>query len=149
MALTGFLIALPAAVIALLFVFWRAPVFLGIALVTFPKLYRYQHTCWPKLIPNHSCLRPNSRGQREPNLFRHVIPLVWAPCWRLPACPQAWHSVRPFRWKPFPILLEWSLAWQAALNRDLPLLTSITLCVTLLTVAVISLPTLIGQRKSS
>src|ERR1700756_5689103 len=36
-AVTAFLIALPTAVVALLFVYFRAPVFLGIAVITLPK----------------------------------------------------------------------------------------------------------------
>jgi ABC-type dipeptide/oligopeptide/nickel transport system permease component len=39
------------------------------------------------------------------------------------------------------------LAWQAALNRDLPLLTSITLFVTLLTVGVNFLAGTVQERQ--
>src|SRR5260370_6457256 len=43
-AVTGFLIALPAAVVALLFVFLLSPVFLAIWVVRFPKLFSFhQH----------------------------------------------------------------------------------------------------------
>src|SRR6202008_1645268 len=77
-AVTGFLIALPTAVVALLFVYFRAPVFLGIAVITLPKLFRYQHN-----ILGHAHARPFVLAARArgvgPNriLFRHVIPLAW------------------------------------------------------------------------
>src|SRR5271168_837217 len=38
---SGFLIALPAAVVALVAMYLRAPVFVAIGVVTFPKVFRY------------------------------------------------------------------------------------------------------------
>jgi len=151
MALTGFLIALPAAVIALLFAFWRAPVFLGIALVTFPKLYRYQHNLLTQAQSQPFAFAARTRGVSENRiLFRHVIPLVWAPVLALvgASSSMAFGAAIPLEaLSDSPGMGQ--LAWQAALNRDLPLLTSITLCVTVLTVGVNFLADAIGQRKSS
>jgi peptide/nickel transport system permease protein len=151
MALTGFLIALPAAVIALLFVFWRVPVFLGIALVTFPKLYRYQHNLLTHAQSQPFAFAARTRGVSENRiLFRHVIPLVWAPVLALVgvSSSMAFGAAIPLEaLSDSPGMGQ--LAWQAALNRDLPLLTSITLCVTVLTVGVNFLADAIGQRKSS
>jgi peptide/nickel transport system permease protein len=150
-ALTGFLIALPAAVIALLFVFWRAPVFLGIALVTFPKLYRYQHNLLAQAQSQPFVFAARTRGVSENRiLFRHVIPLLWAPVLALVGVSSSMAFGAAI---PLEALSDspgvGQLAWQAALNRDLPLLTSITLCVTIFTVAVNFLADAIGQGQSS
>jgi len=92
-----------------------------------------------------------TRGVSENRiLFRHVIPLVWAPVLALTgvSASMAFGAAIPLEaLSDSPGMGQ--LAWQAALNRDLPLLTSITLCVTLLTVAVNFLADAIGQRKSS
>jgi peptide/nickel transport system permease protein len=149
-ALTGLLIALPAAAVAILCVYWRAPVFLGIMVVTFPKLYRYQFN-----LLAHACSQPfifaaRARGVNENRiLFRHVVPLVWAPVVALVGVSSslAFGAAIPLEaLSDSPGMGQ--LAWQAALNRDLPLLTSITLCVTLVTVGVNFLADTAAQRKS-
>src|SRR5216683_650131 len=137
-AVTGFLIALPAAVVALLFVFLRAPVFLGIAVVTFPKLFRYQRNILAHAHAQPCVLAACARGvSRNHILFRHVIPLAWP---ALVALLGVSSSMAFGASIPLEALSDspgmGQLAWQAALNRDLPLLTSITLLVTLLTVGV-------------
>jgi peptide/nickel transport system permease protein len=137
-ALTGLLIALPTAVIALVFVFLRAPVFLGIALVTFPKLFRYQHNLLAQAHAQPFVFAARARGL-TPNriLFRYVVPSAWP---TLVALVGVSSSMALGAAIPLEALSDSSgmgqLAWQAALNRDLPLLTSITLVVTLVTVGV-------------
>ncbi len=137
-AVTGFLIALPAAVVALLFVFLRAPVFLGIAVVTFPKLFRYQRNILAHAHVQPCVLAARARGvSRNQILFRHVIPLAQP---ALVALLGVSSSMAFGAAIPLEALSDspgiGQLAWQAALNRDLPLLTSITLFVTLVTVGV-------------
>jgi peptide/nickel transport system permease protein len=137
-ALTGILIALPTAVIALVFVFLRAPVFLGIAVVTFPKLFRYQQNLLAQAHAQPFVFAARARGV-TPNriLFRYVVPSARP---TLVALVGVSSSMAFGAAIPLEALSDSSgmgqLAWQAALNRDLPLLTSITLIVTLLTVGV-------------
>ena len=137
-AVTGMLIALPAAVVALGCLYLRAPVFLGIAVIILPKLFRYQHNLFAHAHSQPFVLAARARGV-SPNhiLFRHVIPVAWHPLVALlgVSASMAFGAAIPLEAiSDSPGVGQ--LAWQAALNRDLPLLTSITLFVTLLTVGV-------------
>jgi len=140
-AATGFLIGLPTAVVALLCLYLRAPIFLGVAVITIPKLFRYQHNILAQAQARPFVLAARARGvSRNRILFRHVIPVAWQP---LVALLGVSASMALGAAIPLEALSDspgmGQLAWQAALNRDLPLLTSITLFVTLLTVGVNSL----------
>jgi peptide/nickel transport system permease protein len=149
-AFTGLLIALPAAVVALLCLYLRAPVFVGIALVILPRLFRYQHNLFAQAHAQPFVLAASARGV-SPNciLFRHILPVTWHP---LVALLGASVSMAFAAAIPLEALSDspgmGQLAWQAALNRDLPLLTSITLFVTLLTVSVNSLAGSVHEAQS-
>jgi len=136
-AFTGLLIALPTAVVALLCVFLRLPVFVGIALVTLPKLFRYQHNILAQASAQPFVLAASARGvSRTGILFRHIVPVSWHPLAALlgVSASMAFGAAIPLEaFSDSPGVGQ--LAWQAALNRDLPLITSITLLVTLVTVA--------------
>ena len=149
-AATGFLIALPAAVVALGCVYLRAPVFWGIAVVTLPKLFRYQHNIFAHAHAQPFVLAAQARGvSRNRILFRHVIPVTWHPLVALlgVSASMAFGAAIPLEaLSDSPGIGQ--LAWQAALNRDLPVLTSITLFVTLLTVAVNSLADTMHEERA-
>jgi peptide/nickel transport system permease protein len=137
-AMTGLLIALPTAVVALVCLYVRAPVFLGIAVILLPKLFRYQHNILAQANAQPFVLAARARGVSSNRiLFRHVIPVAWHP---LVALLGVSASMALGAAIPLEALSDspgvGQLAWQAALNRDLPLLTSITLFLTLLTVGV-------------
>lgn len=140
-AATGLLITLPTAVVALGCLYLRAPIFLGIAVVTFPKLFRYQHNIFAHAHAQPFVLAARARGvSRNRILFRHVIPGAWHPIVALlgVSASMAFGAAIPLEaLSDSPGIGQ--LAWQAALNRDVPLLTSITLFVTLFTVGVNSL----------
>ena len=137
-ALTGLLIALPTAVVALIFVYLGAPMFLGIAVVTLPKLFRYQYNILREAHARPFVLAARARGVSENRiLFGHVIPVALPPLVALlgVSSSMAFGAAIPLEaFSDTPGVGQ--LAWQAALNRDLPLLTTITLFVTLLTVGV-------------
>jgi peptide/nickel transport system permease protein len=148
-AATGLLIALPTAVVALLCLYLRAPVFLGIAVITLPKLFRYQYNILAQAIAQPFVLAARARGVGSNRiLFRHVIPVAWHP---LVALLGVSASMALGAAIPMEALSDspgmGQLAWQAALNRDLPLLTSITLFVTLLTVGVNFLAGTVQERQ--
>jgi len=137
-ALTGLLIALPTAVVALLCLYLRAPVFLGIAVVTLPKLFCYQHNLLAEACSQPFVLAARARGISSNRiLFRHLLPVTWHP---LVALLGVSSSMALGAAIPLEALSDspgvGQLAWQASLNRDLPLLTSITLFVTLLTIGI-------------
>lgn len=149
-AVTGLLIALPTAVVALLFVNLGAPIFLGIAVVTLPKLFRYQHNILSEAHSQPFVLAARARGVSENRiLFRHVIPVALPPLAALlgVSSSMAFGAAIPLEaFSDSPGVGQ--LAWQAALNRDLPLLTTITLFVTLLTVGVNTFAGAIHERRS-
>jgi ABC-type dipeptide/oligopeptide/nickel transport system permease component len=149
-AVTGLLIALPTAVVALLCLYLRAPVFLGIAVITLPKLFRYQHNILAQAHAQPFVLAARARGVSSNRiLFCHVIPVAWHP---LAALLGVSASMALGAAIPMEALSDspgvGQLAWLAAINRDLPLLTSITLFVTLLTVGANFLAGTMQERPS-
>jgi peptide/nickel transport system permease protein len=135
--LSGFLIALPIAVVAILAVYLRAPVFAAIALVTFPKIFRYLRNLFIHAIEQPCILAARARGIGQSRIiFRHVLALS-APA--LLALLGISLSLAFGAAIPIEALCDspgiGQLAWQSALNRDLPLISSLTLLVTLVTVA--------------
>jgi len=135
--ISGVFIALPAAVVAIFSVYLRAPVSVAIAVVTFPKLFRYLRN-----LLNHAYAQPyimaaRARGiSRAKILFRHILPLASPTLFALMGVSLAVAFGAAI---PIEALCDspgvGQLAWQAALNRDLPLIMNLTLLVTLITVA--------------
>jgi peptide/nickel transport system permease protein len=149
-AATGILIALPTAVVALLCVYLRAPLFLGIAVITLPKLFRYQYNILAQAHTQPFVLAARARGISPGRiLFRHVLPVAWSPLLALLGVSA---SLALGAAIPLEALSDspgvGQLAWQAALNRDLPLLTGITLFVTLATVGVNLLSGSLQERRT-
>ncbi len=137
-AVTGLLIALPTAVVALLCLYLRAPLFVGVAVITLPKLFRYQQNILAEAHERPFVLAARARGVSGNRiLFCHVIPVSWQP---LVALLGVSASLAFGASVPLEALSDapgiGQLAWQAALNRDLPLLTTITLFVTLVTAGI-------------
>jgi ABC-type dipeptide/oligopeptide/nickel transport system permease component len=139
--LSGFLLSLPAAVIALLFVYLRAPVFLAIAVVLFPKLFRFIHNLLSHASEQPHVLAATARGVGKPQIFlRHILAPAAA---TLVALLGTSTSMGFGSAVPIEALTDSAgigqLAWFAAINRDLPLIMNLTLVVTLITVACNSL----------
>jgi peptide/nickel transport system permease protein len=135
--LSGFLLALPSAIIALLFVYLRGPVFLAIACVTFPKLFRYIHNLLGNAYEQPHVLAARTRGIAPIHVFlRHALPVAMP---ALIALLGVSSSIAFGAAIPIEALSDSAgigqLAWFAALNRDLPLIMNLTLIVTLITVA--------------
>jgi peptide/nickel transport system permease protein len=133
--LAGLFICLPAAVLALVFVLFRAPAWLAIALSVFPKVFGYTRNLLLQAELQPHVVTARAKGLRAGRvLWLHVFP---------PAAPQILAlggiSVSMAIGVAIPIesLLSLpglgQLAWQAALGRDLPLLVSVTLVVTTVT----------------
>ena len=150
-ALTGFLVALPSAVVALMIVFFHAPVFLGIAVAIFPKLFRYQRNLLAHAHAQPFILAARARGVGSSRiLFGHIIPLARP---ALVALVGMSSSMALGASIPLEALSDspgvGQLAWLAALNRDLPLLTSITLLLALVTVGVNFLGEAVQEKKAA
>jgi len=135
--LAGTCLAIPSAVIALLFLWLQAPGRWAIALVVFPHVYRYAKNLLVATWQQPHVLAAQAKGLGSLRvLFAHVVG---------PAAPQlaalAGISVSLAFGASIPIEVipdtpgVGQLAWKAAIDRDLPLLVNITVLVTLITLA--------------
>jgi len=132
---SGTLLCIPAALLALLSVFWNVPGALAIGLIIFPRDYRYARNLLSKAHVQPHVLAARAKGLSELRiLFWHVVPVV-AP--QLLAVAGVSVSLAVGAAIPVEALCGLAgvgqLAWQAALARDLPLLVNITVLVTLIT----------------
>lgn len=144
---SGVFLCLPAAVLALLSVLLNTPGYLGIALIVFPKVFRYLRNLLTKAysLPHICTARAKGLGQFRILLF-HVLPII-AP--QMLALAGVSVSIAVGAAIPIETLCGLAgvgqLAWQAALGRDLPLLVNITVLVTLVTLLANSSADVIGH----
>lgn len=148
---TGTLLCLPAAVIALFSVLWNTPGALAIALIVFPRDFRYMRNLMAKAYAEPHIVTARAKGLGELRiLFWHAIPVV-AP--QLLAVAGVSVSMALGAAIPVEALCGFAgvgqLAWQAALARDLPLLVNITVLVTLVTLLANSSADVIGHMLRS
>jgi peptide/nickel transport system permease protein len=134
-------LALPAAVLALVFLWMGAGGRWAIALVVFPHVYRYAKNLLVATYQSPHVLAAQAKGLSNARvMWAHVF---------TPASPQlaalAGISVSLAFGACIPIEAicdtpgVGQLAWKAALDRDLPLLVNITVLVALMTLVVNSL----------
>jgi peptide/nickel transport system permease protein len=139
--LAGACLALPAAVIALLFLWMNAPGRWAIALVVFPHVYRYSKNLLVSTYQSPHVLAAEAKGLSNLRvLLAHVF---------TPAAPQlaalVGISVSLAFGASIPIEVisdtpgVGQLAWKAALDRDLPVLVNITVLVAMMTLVANSL----------
>lgn len=146
-ALAGLFLCIPSAVLALAFVFLRAPGFLALGLIVFANVFRYWRNLLDKsyAMPHIITARAKGLGTAKV-LFWHVLP-VSAP--QLAAVAGVSVSVALGASIPVEALCGipgiGQLAWQAALGRDLSLLVTITLLVTVITMVSNTFSELLGQ----
>jgi peptide/nickel transport system permease protein len=132
---SGAFLCIPAAVLALLSVILNAPGYLAIALIVFPKIYRYSRNLLAKacVLPHITAAR--ARGLSEVRILAwHVLPVAGP---QMIALAGITVSIALGASIPVEALCGLpgigQLAWQAALSRDLPLLVNLTVLVTLVT----------------
>jgi peptide/nickel transport system permease protein len=146
LVVSGLFLCLPAAVLALLSVLWNTPGYLAIALIIFPKVFRYQRNLMAKAyaLPHIATARAKGLGPFRILVF-HVLPII-AP--QMLALAGVSVSIAIGAAIPIETLCGLAgvgqLAWQAALGRDLPLLVNITVLVTLVTLFANSSADVIG-----
>jgi peptide/nickel transport system permease protein len=132
---SGTFLCIPAAVLALLSVLWNVPGALAVALIVFPRVYRYARNLLAKAQALPHIITARAKGLNELRiLFWHVVPVVGP---QLLAVAGVSVSIAIGAAIPVEALCGLAgvgqLAWQAALARDLPLLMNITILVTLVT----------------
>jgi peptide/nickel transport system permease protein len=133
--ISGAFLCLPAAVLALLSVLLNTPGYLAIALIVFPKVFTYSRNLLEKAYASPHIVTARCKGVGEIRvLFWHVLPVAML---AILALAGASVSIALGAAIPIEALCGLAgigdLAWQAALGRDLPLLVSITVLVTLVT----------------
>ena len=143
----GIVLCLPAAVIALLFIWLQAPAMLVLGLIIFPNVFRYSRGLLSRSASAPHIITAKAKGVGDIGiLFRHILPTI-AP--QLLALAAVSVSIAFTAAIPVEALCDLpgigQLAWQAALGRDIALLINITMIVTLITVMANSASDLIGK----
>ncbi|HVN04674.1 MAG TPA: ABC transporter permease [Bryobacteraceae bacterium] len=133
--LTGLLLCVPSAALALLIYVYTGPVRMVMALAVFPRVFQYLRNVLSDAAAQPHVLAARARGIRPLRiLLWHVVPI---------AAPQALAlagtsvSIAFGVAVAFEVICDFpgigQLAWKAALARDLPLLVTLTMLVTLVT----------------
>ena len=137
MAVNGSLLSIPSAVLAAVCLFWRLSPSIAIAAVVFPRIFpnAYEHFRTSLTVPHVMAAR--ARGLPATRIFLfHVVPSALMPLVALGGV-----SVTLAFGASIPVeaLADSAgigqLAWQAALGRDLPVLVTVTLLLTAITIA--------------
>lgn len=134
-AVSGAFLCIPAAVLALVSVILNTPGYLAIALIVFPKIYRYSRNLLSKAYALPHITAARARGLGELRILAwHVLPVAGP---QMIALAGITISLALGAAIPVESLCGLpgigQLAWQAALSRDLPLLVNLTILVTLVT----------------
>ena len=146
-AFNSFLLSLPSAVVAMLAVQLRTPVYCAIAVVVFPRLYSYIRNLLVRSYDQPDVLAARARGLGSRTIFfSHVLPPAAPPLLALLGVSFAISFGAAI---PIEALCDspglGQLAWHAALSRDLPLIVNVTLVVALVMLAANSLADLAGR----
>jgi peptide/nickel transport system permease protein len=123
------LLSLPAALIGILFLYWRGPLPLALGLLLFPRIFTYARNVLENARAMPHVFQAQARGVGPAAiLFRHVVPVALPQLSSLAAISV---SLALGAAIPLEVLCDQpgigQLAWQAALGRDLPLLVGLTL----------------------
>lgn len=129
------LLCLPPAAIAVLIFTWGGPVRIIVALVLFPRLFDYCRNLLEDAYARPHILMARAKGLAPGRiLFRHVLPVA-AP--QFLALAGVSVSMAFGACIPVETLCDLpgigQLAWQAAIARDLPVLVSLTMMITIVT----------------
>lgn len=134
-SLSGAALSLPAAVFAVLVFLARKPVFLALAVVIFPKVYRYTYDLLRELRSGPRVEAARTRGIPELGIFWNYSLRPALPA--LVALAGVSFTIAFGALIPIEALCDIAglgqLAWKAASNRDLPVLVALTLLVTAVT----------------
>jgi peptide/nickel transport system permease protein len=135
--IAGIFLCIPSAVLALLFLVIGSPGKIAIALIVFPKVFRFSRNLLIKTYAMPHVLTAKARGlSRIRILLWHVLPNISGPMLALAGVTV---SIALGAAIPVEVVCDdpglGQLAWKAALARDVPLLVNLTLIIALVTVA--------------
>lgn len=145
--LSGILLCIPAAVLALLFVIAQAPGRLVLGLIICPKVFRYARNLLARTSTLPHVLTARAKGLSSSRvLMWHILPVAGP---QLLALVGVSLSLAFAAAIPVEVLCDLpgigQLAWKAALGRDLFLLVNLTLIVTIVTLVANSASDLLGH----
>jgi peptide/nickel transport system permease protein len=132
---SGLFLSVPTAVFALLLFFANGPARLAIALLIFPKVFRYARNLLLDAYTQPHVLMAHARGLSGAQIFFwHVVPWAAPQLMTLAGVSLGMAFGAAI---PIEVLCDFpgigQLAWKAALARDLPVLVSLTILVTAFT----------------
>lgn len=147
----GLLLCVPAAVLALLFVLVRAPGRMVVALIIFPKVFRYARNLLVRSADLPHVLTARAKGLDNFRVFLwHILPNAGP---QLLALAGISVSLAFAATIPVEVLCDipgiGQLAWKAALGRDLYLLINLTMIVTVVTLIANSVADLARPQRSA
>ena len=133
----GIFLCIPSAVLALLFLVAGSPGRTAIALIVFPKVFRFSRNLLIKTYALPHVLTAKARGLTRLRILGwHVLPNIAGPMLALAGVTV---SIAFGAAIPVEVVCDYpglgQLAWKAALARDVPLLVNLTLIIALVTVA--------------
>lgn len=148
--ISGVFLCIPSAVLALIFLVVGSPGKLAIALVVFPKVFRFSRNLLVKTYTMPHVLTARARGLSSTRIFGwHILPNIAAPMLALAGVTV---SIAFAAAIPVEVACDspglGQLAWKAALSRDVPLLVNLTLVIAIMTVAANSFSELLSPTAT-
>jgi peptide/nickel transport system permease protein len=130
-------LCIPSAVLALLFLVAGSAGRIAIALIVFPKVFRFSRNLLIKTYGMPHVLTAKARGLSPLRILGwHILPNIAGPMLALAGVTV---SIAFGAAIPVEVICDYpglgQLAWKAALARDVPLLVNLTLIIALVTVA--------------
>ncbi|MBL0160025.1 MAG: ABC transporter permease [Bryobacterales bacterium] len=135
--LAGTLLSVPAALLGLAFFLMEWPAWAALTLVVFPRIFRYVRNLLEQSAAAPAVLQARAAGLREGRILLLYVILPVLPELLAVAgvsAGQAFSAAIPLE-ALCGVAGVGSLAWQAALGRDLPLLINVTMMVALIVLA--------------
>ncbi len=146
--ISGLLLCVPSAALALLIFVWAGPVRAVMALAVFPKVFEYLRNVLAHAAAQPHVVAARARGIRPARiLFWHIIPVAARPSLALAGISVSMAfgaAVAVEVVCDFPGIGQ--LAWKAALARDLPLLITLTMLITMATLMTNALVDMLSGR---
>ena len=135
--ISGVFLCIPSAVLALLFLVIGSPGKIAIALIIFPKVFRFSRNLLIKTYGMPHVLTAKARGLSPSRILGwHVLPNIAAPMLALAGVTV---TIAFGAAIPVEVVCDspgmGQLAWRAALSRDVPLLVNLTVIIAVVTVA--------------
>jgi peptide/nickel transport system permease protein len=148
--ISGVFLCIPSAVLALIFLVVGSPGKLAIALVIFPKVFRFSRNLLVKTYTMPHVLTARARGLSSARIFGwHILPNIAAPMLALAGVTV---SIAFAAAIPVEVVCDspglGQLAWKAVLSRDVPLLVNLTLVIAIVTVAANSFSELLSPAAT-